>query len=137
MGYSMKTKFSVIVLLASLVATNSFASITDDCDRSDESTIGMKMCASVDFTNADAQLNLEYKKIVSKLKQDASDEYNKETLKRLVKAQKAWISFRDAECDLQATEMLGGTGEGLVALGCLRDLTEKRTSELKSFFGEK
>lgn len=45
--------------------------------------------------------------------------------------------FSDAECELQATDMLGGTGEGLVTLGCLHDLTQKRTADLKEFFGEK
>lgn len=62
-------------------------------NKNDESTIGMKMCASSDFS--------------------------------------------DAECELQATDMLGGTGEGLVTLGCLHDLTQKRTADLKEFFGEK
>lgn len=137
MRYSMKANLSILVLLVSLVTTNSFAASTEKCDKNDESTIGMKMCAGSDFNDADAQLNLEYKKIVKNLKQDPSDEYNKEILNRLVKAQKAWIAFRDAECDLQATEMLGGTGEGLVTLGCLQNLTQKRTAELKDFFGEK
>lgn len=133
----MNKKFSVLVLIASLVTSNAFASSSDECDKSDGSTIGMKMCASVEFQDADAQLNMVYKEIVQSLKKDPSDDYSKETLRRLVKAQKAWIAFRDAECDLQSTEMLGGTGEGLVALGCLGEMTKKRTDELKAFFSEK
>jgi uncharacterized protein YecT (DUF1311 family) len=39
--------------------------------------------------------------------------------KRLVAAEKAWIQLRDTSCSLESAQMLGGTGEGLVAISCL------------------
>lgn len=136
----MKKLFISLTLLAGLISTNSLAATEDECDSNDTSNLMMKICVAADYQKADEKLNTIYKQMASSLKKENS-EMSKEILSRLVKAQKAWVGFRDAECDLQATEMLGGTGEGLVALACLKDLTEKRVEELKnykeSFAGER
>lgn len=121
-----------LILGIGLVGSNSLAVTEDECDPNDSSNLMMKICIATDYQKADAKLNAVYKETVSSLKKEGS-ETSKEILSRLVKAQKAWVTFRDAECDLQATDMLGGTGEGLVALSCLKELTEKRVEELKSY----
>lgn len=108
------------------------------CIDKDPSNTGMKMCTYAAYGEADKVLNSVYKSAVAGLKGGAtgqsagSDE--KEKLKRLVKAEQAWIVYRDAECELQGVEMLGGTGEGLVVDGCLYELTTQRAKSLSELF---
>ena len=71
------------------------AAAAQECDRADESQTGMNICAAADYRAADAELNQTYDKIVKRLGADDA------TKKRLKEAQRAWIAFRDAECDLR------------------------------------
>ncbi len=100
------------------------------CISDDGSNMGMKMCTDKALKNADALLNVVYQKVSGEL----SSEEGQETLNRLKTAQRAWIPFRDAQCQLAAAEMLGGTGESLVALGCHYRMTVDRIKELEAQF---
>ncbi|BBE74552.1 lysozyme inhibitor LprI family protein [Oharaeibacter diazotrophicus] len=95
-------------------------------------------CEATAHADADAVLNAAYKVIVGELPTntgDASiDAENGETLRRLKAAQRAWVAFRDAECDLEGAEMLGGTGENLMIEGCLFQLTVDRVRALADRF---
>jgi uncharacterized protein YecT (DUF1311 family) len=59
------------------------------------------------------------------------DEVRKE---KLVKAQRAWLAYRDAEASLESDGFRGGTGELLTANGVLANLTEGRVKSLKDTF---
>lgn len=104
------------------------------CLSTANSNMAMKLCANEAFVAADKVLNSVYKKIVTNLKTPTSDQYNndqnKESLKRLITAEKAWITFRDANCDLQAAQDLGGTMETLTILDCSYTTTKSRVDEL-------
>jgi len=102
----------------------------DKCVKADESNVGMKQCAWSAYADADKLLNQTY----SRLSKDwiGDDEGAAERRKRLVAAQRAWVAFRDAECSLQATEMLGGSGEGLVQGSCLYGATTERAKALET-----
>ncbi len=100
------------------------------CIESDGSNAGMKICTDKALKNADALLNVVYQKFSGEL----SSEDGQETLTRLKTAQLAWIPFRDAQCQLAAAEMLSGTGEGLIALGCHHKMTVDRIKELEAQF---
>ena len=50
----------------------------------------------------------------------------------LLKAQRAWISYRDAQCENSGFQARGGTMEPMLVAGCLADLTDLRTRELKA-----
>ncbi|MEM6711763.1 MAG: lysozyme inhibitor LprI family protein [Pseudomonadota bacterium] len=47
-------------------------------------------------------------------------------------AQRAWISFRDAQCEAEATAFNEEAMEPLVRLSCLQVMTDERTEQLKS-----
>lgn len=94
------------------------------CFEEEVSTGGSKMCASLSIEAEDEHLNQTYKKIMAAIQEQ-------EVKARLVKSQKAWIALRDADCELQAAEMLGGSGEGLIYLGCVAEKTKQRTEFLK------
>ncbi len=103
------------------------------CIDKDQSNAGMIACTEAAQGAADKVLNRVYKSFADRLKEKSSiglDEDNKETLKRLVASERAWIGYRDADCSLQGTQMLGGSGEGLVIAQCLYGKTRDRAKAL-------
>jgi uncharacterized protein YecT (DUF1311 family) len=80
-----------------------------------------------DLKKADQALNQTFKKIQKRLDDDAGGKA------RLVKAQRAWIAFRDAECTFQSSGDDGGSAAPMVAAGCRADLTNDRTKQLKAY----
>src|SRR5258708_113995 len=57
-------------------------------------------CVAQEYMKADAKLNDVYKSLLTSL--------DREHQLKLKAAQRAWITFRDAECDLQASEARTG-----------------------------
>lgn len=103
------------------------------CFEEETSNSGMKLCASLSFDVEDQNLNDIYKKMIASFK----NEDDKEIKARLVKAQRAWIPSRDADCEFQAAEMLGGSGESLIFTSCLAEKTKERANFLKQLgYGE-
>ncbi|MBC7419802.1 MAG: DUF1311 domain-containing protein [Bdellovibrio sp.] len=105
------------------------------CAGDAQSTADSNNCSSIAYTNADKELNRVYNLIRTPLVKD-TDVENKEILRRLVTAQKAWITFRDADCELAGTAMLNGSGEGVIIGGCLVAKTIERVKHLQGFLGE-
>ncbi len=83
----------------------------------------MNECAYKDLKNANEDLNNIYQALLSTL--GGSEK------KALIKAEKAWIGFRDSECDYEASASLGGTLHPLEIAGCQTKLSSSRTAELK------
>lgn len=110
------------------------------CIDKNGSNVGMKECTGDALDSADKILNTAYKAIVASLKRKPADESEakdaKERLDRLVASETAWIKFRDTDCELQGTSMLGGTGEGLVILDCQYAMTAKRVKDLDNLFND-
>lgn len=109
-------------LIASILMISSFSVFAQDCTDM-TSTYDVRLCLSNELEKADADLNKQYKLCMNKLDKVAQG--------KLKTAQKAWISFRDAECEYQADEMRGGTYEVVIALGCHVSETKERAEELK------
>jgi uncharacterized protein YecT (DUF1311 family) len=85
----------------------------------------MNQQAAADFHKADAQLNAIYGKVKAAL--------DPESQAKLKTAQRAWITFRDAEADLQADATArGGTMAPCIYDGVRQQLTETRIEELKA-----
>jgi uncharacterized protein YecT (DUF1311 family) len=85
----------------------------------------MKICASDNLKEEDLRLNDMYAQLMKKL-----DKIGQTKLKA---SQRAWIAFRDTNCDFAGDEMRGGTMEGLIVVSCLGDETKKRADELKDY----
>ena len=49
----------------------------------------------------------------------------------LLKAQRAWLAFRDAECGLEAAGEAGGSAQPMIYNQCLSRLTQLRTEQLQ------
>ena len=82
----------------------------------------INQCAGEEWQAADDELNMIYKKLVSRI----DSVYEPE----LRKAQRAWVTFRDAECEFESMGWEGGSGRPGVQAGCLTRLTKERTSKL-------
>lgn len=145
----MKTWILVALTFAS---SYSFASVKGDLGKIDknlqtcldkpenQNTVGMKACTAQADKSADDVLNAVYRQITTNLKkttgQSDLDKTNAEMLKRLVDSEKVWVDFRDKDSNLQGISMIGGTGEGLIVLNSLYEMTKSRALELDNLFND-
>jgi len=79
-------------------------------------------CIAHEYEKADAELNHVYKLAFKGL--NPKEAYN------LKKAQRAWVIYRDAQCNAEYAKWDGGSGGPAAHLGCLYRLTQLRISEL-------
>ncbi|MBR7651076.1 lysozyme inhibitor LprI family protein [Brucella oryzae] len=109
------------------VVFGSFAAIAtaqaDDCQNA-SSQAALNECYGKAYKKSDAELN----KIFKTLQRRADDADLK---KKLVQSQRAWIAFRDAECDMQTVG--GGSISGMAYSICLSDLTTERVNDLRKY----
>jgi uncharacterized protein YecT (DUF1311 family) len=93
-------------------------------DASGGVTFAMIDCISAEYERQDERLNQLYQTLMSSL-----DYERRETLRA---AQRAWIEFRDANCDFYFDPQ-GGTSARLAANSCIMSETAERADELVSF----
>jgi uncharacterized protein YecT (DUF1311 family) len=100
-----------------------FSAMAQDCaDPTDQVT--MNACAQASFQRSDAELNSTYKKIMTLLADDP------DAKAALVDAQRAWISFRDADCAFSASGVAGGSAYAMIYTNCLDGTTQQRLGDL-------
>ena len=79
-------------------------------------------CIAHEYEKADAELNRIYKLAFKGLDPKEAD--------NLKKAQRAWVIYRDAQCDAEYAKWGGGSGGPAAHLDCLYRLTRLRSREL-------
>lgn len=94
-------------------------------DAQDQAT--MTVCANRAYKQSDAELNKTYKAIAARLKDD------KPLAQKLIAAQRAWVTFRDAECGFATGNAEGGSIYPMVLAACLDRQTKARTEDLKRY----
>lgn len=123
-----------------LVATLGFSGLATaeedppiDCDNA-QVQAEMNICAYRDFEAADKELNAQYKKTrAAMVEMDAMYEPEQRGAeKALLKAQRAWIEYRDGHCEAYGFEAHLGSMEPMLISGCQAELTRTRTRELKA-----
>jgi uncharacterized protein YecT (DUF1311 family) len=114
--------YLVLILMAALTS----AARADECDNAvDQPT--MNACADQSFKKADAELNAVYKKLHNRKMDDD------QAGKLLIAAERAWVAFRDAECEFDAADNIGGTIYPMIYSGCLERLTKARIEQLDRY----
>lgn len=102
----------------------------------------MTICAYQDFERADRELNRLWAGLIAKARscdrspdcgRTESDQRSEEQILR--KGQRAWIEFRDAQCEYEGLDERGGSMEPMTVNLCLARLTRERIKQLNS--GEK
>lgn len=93
---------------------------------------GVSNCTVAANAAANRRLNDVYNGALNVLRNPGPSHapYDPEVPKRLIAAERAWIAFRDAECNYQSTVALGGTGEGYAYVACLYAQTKARVQVL-------
>ncbi len=102
--------------------SQAFAEMCDDPQTQSD----VNYCANYHFETADGELNDVY----GRLKQGYA-RYT-EAKSALVAAQRAWVSFRDAECKQDEVAVDGGSAASMIILDCRTKLTEARTEQLQN-----
>jgi len=95
------------------------------CMDADQSQMSMNRCAGEAFERADKALNAEWAKVMAAYKGD------KDAEKLLLDGQRAWLKYRDAQCQMAAYDSIGGSIWPLINSGCLAERTRRRTRELQ------
>jgi uncharacterized protein YecT (DUF1311 family) len=93
----------------------------------------MTACAGRDYEAADEELNAQYKatrKVLTERDKDITDGSDS-AADALLTTQRAWIAYRDAQCETVGLQAQGGTMQPMLVSACLADLTTKRSEELK------
>jgi uncharacterized protein YecT (DUF1311 family) len=85
----------------------------------------MTACAAEELARADTLLNERYRQLVRLLAPEPA------RLQRLREAQRAWIRFRDAECDYEASAFEGGSMQPMIDALCVAGLTKTRADEIQ------
>lgn len=117
----MKNSFRLLPILFAAglaVATPAHADCADPQNQQE-----INRCAGNGYAAADAELNSVFKQLVSRI--------GKNWAPPLRAAQRAWVTFRDAECEFQSMGWEGGSGRGAVQARCLERVTKERTDLLK------
>lgn len=119
----------VVVMLAADAAGAQEPDCKEPTTQSD-----MTLCERVRQDEADKALNVQYKKTRAAMVAADSDLDGdmKGAEKVLVTAQRAWIAYRDAECEAEGFQARGGTMEPMLVAGCIANVTDARTKELKT-----
>lgn len=114
-------RIAALAILAALMFAP--ASAEDDSDSNCISgQSNMDACSSPIYTVADAKLNLAYRALREVLSAP-------ERIK-LRDAERAWIAYRDKECEFEAMGSVGGTDHPHEVARCLADRTNTRLAEL-------
>jgi uncharacterized protein YecT (DUF1311 family) len=113
-----------LAFLAIMATTG--AAAAQDCNDA-QTQAAMTECAGDAYDEADRKLNETYKQIADRLA-DAP-----EIKASLKKAQRAWITFRDAECEFTNAQAVGGSLYGALITQCLAELTEQRAEMLQTY----
>jgi uncharacterized protein YecT (DUF1311 family) len=107
------------------------ASLAQDQAACDGTTYEMRMCLSKIYQKSDAELNAGYRAVLQKLGPHSDQKRHAGNLRT---AERRWIAYRDAQCKAQYDLFEGGTGGPLENLGCLIEMTDLRTAELKRVY---
>ncbi|MCY4153315.1 MAG: lysozyme inhibitor LprI family protein [Aestuariivita sp.] len=97
-----------------------------DIEGSDGGGIVTRNCIGAETIVWDKYLNLEYGETITVLREFPGDFDH-----ALREAQRAWITFRDAECQFGDPINHGGTAELLAIISCFHAMTVERTIELR------
>lgn len=113
-------------LLAALMLAAAFPAMARDCGPN-ATQADLNDCAGDGLRKADAALNETYGRIMGRLKPDPA------AAQALREAQRAWIRFRDGECDFATIGAEGGSIRPMLVAQCRQQLTEQRVTQLRRY----
>jgi uncharacterized protein YecT (DUF1311 family) len=118
-----------LALVAAMLGNVQPAQPDIDCAEA-RTQMEMNLCAGEEYRRADAELNRVWPQALGRARALDKDSGRREAENRLRAAQRAWIAYRDAQCDVAGLDALGGSLEPMLIESCRTDLTRRRTNEL-------
>jgi len=123
----------LLILVFALIASGS--SFALDCSKADN-TIDINQCAQIQQAKTDEELNEVYKRVLAMLDgiDKEPDQRIKSDLKAgLIKAQRLWVKFREADCANVYDFWSNGTIRSVMYSDCMRARAEQRIKELGEY----
>jgi uncharacterized protein YecT (DUF1311 family) len=121
------------VLIALLLLACSASAAAINCANA-ITTLDINECASREQAKVEAKLNKVYQRVLKSLdKPDEELEKYSEMKKKLIVAQRAWVKFREADCDAVYAKSASGTMRTVLFIGCMQSHAEKRIKELEAY----
>jgi len=109
-----------------------------------KSQLDLDDCYSKLYQSADTQLNSTYNNIVGFMKKNLSVAqhdnnaalitHNETSLAKLLAAQRAWLAYRDANCDSVKFQYDGGSIQPMIWSQCMADATQQRITTLTTAY---
>jgi uncharacterized protein YecT (DUF1311 family) len=100
--------------------------IRHNYDKCDGTTLSMKICGAYQWAAQDIRLNRAFARAKAVAKHSAYEQ-------SLVRAQRAWLTYRDSQCAFEGISGAGGgTMEGLYVLSCKEELTKLQADRLEA-----
>ena len=109
-----------------------------------KSQLDLNECYANLYQSADTQLNATYNNIVGFMKKNllvAQQEkntalitHNETSLTKLLAAQRAWLAYRDANCDSVKFQYEGGSIQPMIWSQCMADVTQQRIATLTTAY---
>jgi uncharacterized protein YecT (DUF1311 family) len=97
-------------------------------------------CADLRFQEADREMNAQWRVTLAALrkadKEIAGDGYGPPSAQRLLDAQRAWLTYRDAQCLVEGEYARGGSMRPMLESQCKATLTGERTETLRELLEE-
>jgi uncharacterized protein YecT (DUF1311 family) len=97
----------------------------------------MTMCAGEAASRADAAMNVQWKRTLADMHKSDVDAgalgdqgHGPSYAEALLASQRAWLQFRDAECQIEGYAARGGSMQPMLVAQCLQTLTVQRTKQL-------
>ncbi|QBF25246.1 DUF1311 domain-containing protein [Pseudomonas tructae] len=122
MNYPLLTIALLTVISTAAQAQDEYSPTYSACMKTAGSTLAMNNCNGAEIKHQDSRLNSAYKKAMAGLQEPQQTQ--------LREAQRAWIKYRDANCNLYYS-LTGGTVDQLNGAGCLLSSTKARADELQ------
>lgn len=129
----MRKVFSTLVAVALLGGAITVANAQDRRRDRDDNEFGPATVQQL--AAADRRLNQVYQRRIADARADDRRDrrvrgwYSQEAALR--SSERAWITFRDAECRYLTQQDVGTRGYGALVRGCLLEQVEERTEELR------
>jgi uncharacterized protein YecT (DUF1311 family) len=109
-------------MVAALLCAPAHVAAAKDCNGIGTQA-DMNICERKNLENADARLNAAYNKLAAKVSAAGKA--------KLVDAQRAWIKYRDLQCEFESLGTNGGSIHGMIVGQCLTEMTAAQTKRLE------
>src|SRR4051794_39380173 len=96
------------------------------CPKNPQTTLALEGCAEHRIVKSDAIINAKVKRIYGLLMTNAAKT-------NFVVGERAWLSYRKANCQSRSDVYEGGTLAGVVFANCVADINDAHVKDLTSF----